>query len=80
MFAADDAVEIVSKSLAGRRPVDEKTYASLAILTARLESLRSKGGVFRNIEFSEDMTKLKAGNSFPPKAGLHNQTGALATG
>jgi hypothetical protein len=49
---------IVAESLAGKRDVDEQTFASLAILDERLERLRNLGGAFSGIEFSPDAAKL----------------------
>jgi hypothetical protein len=49
---------IVAESLAGARDVDEKTFASLAVLDDRLERLRDQGGAFSGIEFSPDAAKL----------------------
>ena len=44
--------EIVEMSLAGERAVDEQTFASLAILTERLERLKKLDKSFANIGFS----------------------------
>ena len=49
---------IVAESLAGKRKVDEKTFASLAILDERLEQLRSLGETFSGVVFSPDAAKL----------------------
>ncbi len=51
--------QIVEKSLAGKRAVDEKTLASLEILTERLERLRKLDKSFANIEFSSAVERLK---------------------
>jgi len=51
--------QIVGKSLAGERPVDEQSFASLAILMERLEGVKKRGKVFSQIEFSPDVNKLK---------------------
>jgi len=48
---------IVAESLAGKRDVDEQTFASLAILDERLERLRKLGGACSGIEFSPDAAK-----------------------
>jgi hypothetical protein len=49
---------IVAESLAGKRKVDEKTYASLSVLDERLERLRNLGEPFSGVEFSPDAAKL----------------------
>ncbi len=49
---------IVAESLAGKRKVDEQTFASLAILDERLERLKSLGETFSGVEFSPDAAKL----------------------
>jgi hypothetical protein len=49
---------IVAESLAGKRNVDEKTFASLAVLDERLERLRNLSETFSGVEFSPDATKL----------------------
>jgi len=49
---------IVAESLAGKRDVDEKTFASLTILDERLERLRNLGGNFSGVEFSPDAARL----------------------
>ena len=37
--------QIIARTLAGERPVDEQTDASVAILAERMERLRSHGGL-----------------------------------
>ena len=49
---------IVAESLAGKRKVDEQTFASLTILNERLEQLRSLGETFSGVVFSPDSAKL----------------------
>lgn len=49
---------IVAESLAGKRKVDEQTFASLAILDERLERLKSLGETFSGVGFSPDAAKL----------------------
>ena len=51
--------QIVNRSLTGKRAVDEQTFASLTILTERLERLKKLGKKFSNITFSSDVKKLK---------------------
>ncbi|MHC4462191.1 MAG: hypothetical protein ACYS6W_10860 [Planctomycetota bacterium] len=50
---------IVRDSLAGNRGVDEQTYASLTILTERLERLKNRYENFGDVEFSSAVRKLK---------------------
>jgi len=47
--------QIIARTLAGERPADEQTDASVAILAERMERLKSHGGLFNGIEFSEMM-------------------------
>jgi len=49
---------VVAGSLVGEREVDERTFASLAILCERLERLEKIGGTYSGIEFSPDVEKL----------------------
>jgi hypothetical protein len=49
---------IVAESLAGKRRVDEQTFASLAILDEKLEQLRSFGDTFSGVVFSPDAARL----------------------
>ena len=51
--------QLLAATLAGRRPVDEQTHASLAILTERLECVKSHGGLFAGVEFSPQMKSLR---------------------
>ena len=57
--------QIVADSIAGRRTTDEQTFASLAILTERLERLKQMGGPFADIDLSPAAKKL-AGKSRAP--------------
>ncbi|MCK4752927.1 MAG: hypothetical protein KAS75_05730 [Planctomycetes bacterium] len=50
--------QMVSGSLAGERAIDEQTFASLAILTERLERLKKLGKSFAGIEFSSAVKKM----------------------
>jgi hypothetical protein len=54
---------IVRQSLSGRRQPDEQTFASLAVLTERLEHLKKLGKVFESVRFSSDVEKLRRQNS-----------------
>jgi len=60
MEAASNYCRIVSESLTGEREVDERTFASIAILTERLERLKRLGGLFADIGFSTNVKKLKS--------------------
>ena len=51
--------QLIGATFAGRRPIDDHTQASLAILTERLEDVRSHGGLFAGIEFSDHALKLQ---------------------
>jgi hypothetical protein len=55
----DGHFRVVGRSLAGTRPVDEQTYASVAVLSERLERLRRSNGLFAGIELSPDVEALK---------------------
>lgn len=50
---------IVAGSLAGKRTVDEQTFASLAILGERLERLKKHDAVFSGVTFSSAVKKLQ---------------------
>ena len=49
---------IVAESLAGKKEVNEQTFASMAVLDERLERLRNLGGIFSGVEFSPDAAKI----------------------
>ncbi|KPL23251.1 MAG: hypothetical protein AMJ75_06445 [Phycisphaerae bacterium SM1_79] len=51
--------QIVRDSIVGNREVDEQTYASLTILTERLERLKNLDENFGDVEFSSAVKKLK---------------------
>jgi hypothetical protein len=51
--------QLLAATLAGHRSVDEQTHASLAILTERLEYVKSHGGLFAGVEFSPQMKRLR---------------------
>ena len=51
---------IVERSLCGEREVDEQTFASLTILSERLERLKELDGAFSEVEFSPAVKKLKS--------------------
>ncbi|MHC4693764.1 MAG: hypothetical protein ACYS67_13560 [Planctomycetota bacterium] len=54
--------QIIEKSLAGDRAVDEQTFASLEILSERLEHLKNVDRIFDGITFSPQVMDLKARN------------------
>jgi hypothetical protein len=60
MTEHSDHCRIVGRSLSGERAVDEQTFASLTILTERLERLRKCGDIFSDVDFSSHVKKLKA--------------------
>lgn len=59
MFGTDsNHCQIVRDSIAGNRAVDEKTFASLAVLTERLQHLKNSDALFKDVTFSPDVRKL----------------------
>ena len=61
MIEADsNYCQIVRDSISGERAVDEQTFASLAILSERLERLKKLGKAFSSIAFSPAVKKLKS--------------------
>ena len=50
---------IVRDSIIGKRAVDEQTFASLTILTERLERLKKVDEIFGNVVFSPAVKELK---------------------
>ena len=66
MTEHSDHCRIVSRSLSGERAVDEQTFASLTILTERLERLRKLDNIFSDIDFSSDVKKLKGRKNAVP--------------
>ncbi len=51
--------QIVRDSIIGKRAVDEQTFASLTILTERLERLKKVDEIFGSVVFSSAVKKLK---------------------
>jgi hypothetical protein len=51
--------QIVEESLNGEKAVDEQTFASLAILTERLERLKKFDKAFSSVAFSSAVRKLR---------------------
>lgn len=54
--------QIVEKSLAGGRAVDEQTFASLEILSERLQHLKNVDRIFDGVNFSPQVMDLKTRN------------------
>ena len=64
MIRADsNHCRIVAESLAGERKVDEQTFASLAILSERLERLKKLDEAFSGVAFSAAVEKLRSQKS-----------------
>ena len=51
--------QIVRDSLTKKKGVDEQTFASLAVLTERLERVRGLGEAFSKVGFSPAVKRLK---------------------
>ncbi len=60
MIVGDKSLDIINKTLAGLRPVDEQTQACLEVLNERLESLKRTSNLFAGVSFSRDVEKLAA--------------------
>jgi len=58
MIRMDPHCQVVGASLTGRRPVDEQTYASVAVLSERLERLR-QSPLFAGVKFSRQAETLR---------------------
>lgn len=56
----DQGLELmeVSDCISGRKPVDEGVFASVAILSDRLERLKSSSSLFAGVSFSDDVEVL----------------------
>ena len=55
---SSEAIKVLQMSLRENRPVDERAYQSIGLLSQRLEQLKAKGPVFQNVNFSEDIERL----------------------
>ncbi len=55
-----DHCQVVKDSLQGRRTADEQTFASIAVLSDRLQQVRKLGERFSHIEFSPAVKHLKS--------------------
>ena len=53
-----DYCQILDQSLSGDRAIDERTFASAAILSERLERLKKLNKVFSGVKFSPVVRKL----------------------
>jgi len=51
--------QIVERSLCGERAADEKTFASLEVLSERLGRLKELDSVYSEVEFSSTVKQLK---------------------
>jgi hypothetical protein len=58
MIRMDRHCQVVAASLGGTRPVDEKTYASMAVLSDRLERL-TRNPLFAGVAFSPQAERLR---------------------
>lgn len=58
MVGTDFHCHVVSESLAGDRAADEQAYASLAVLTERLEALKQSSSLFADVQFSPYAERL----------------------
>ena len=59
MTGMDSHCRIVGESLAGERPVDERTYASVEVLAERLERLKQSSSLLAGVAFSPYAQKLR---------------------
>jgi len=57
---ASNHYQIVKDSLTGKRAIDEQTFASLSVLTERLERLKKLGKAFSEITFSPAVEELRS--------------------
>ena len=64
--AGTNHFQVVRGSLAGEREVDERTFASVAVLGERLERVRGLGKAFSGISFSSAVEELAGRNSALP--------------
>ena len=57
--AVSNHFQIVARSLNGEREIDEQTFASLAVLTERLDHLKRTEKVFSKVAFSADVKRIE---------------------
>ncbi len=55
--------QVVRDGIVGERAIDEQTFASLAVLSERLERLKKLDKVFSDVAFSSAVEKLKSQNN-----------------
>jgi hypothetical protein len=53
-----DNFKIINDSLTGKRPIDETTFSSVAVLAERMERLKKNSEVFEDISFSPEVEEL----------------------
>ena len=53
-----DGFEIVMKSISGQRPVDEQTFASVAVLAERLDRVKRNNKISADVCFSPQVEEL----------------------
>ncbi len=59
MFTAQsDYFKTVKETLAGKRPLDEETFSSVAVLAERLERLRKNYPMLADVTFSDHVQEL----------------------
>ncbi len=58
MIRMDRHCQVVGASLSGKRPVDDETFASVAVLSDRLERLR-QSPLFAGVTFSPQVEQLR---------------------
>lgn len=60
MVSEKDALEVVSRALAGQQDNDDQTLAAAELLAERLERVKKAGALFAQIDFSPQMKALLA--------------------
>ena len=53
-----DDFKIINDSLTGKRPIDETTFSSVAVLAERMEQLKRSSKIFEDINFSPEVEEL----------------------
>ncbi len=59
MVGMDSHCRVVGETLAGRRPLDEQTHASVAVLAERLERLQAGSSLFAGVTLSPYVQRLR---------------------
>ena len=49
---------IINDSITGKRPVDEMTFSSVAVLAERMEQLKRSSVMFEDVGFSPEVEEL----------------------